>query len=107
VVDIANHSVTKSIINLKVDLTAPQFLSFSTKLNGRYLLFNASLGERVRYLKYVDAANPRYTEVTLCSGCSTYVSSKYFSAGSHNVSVIAEDYAGNRDRIDNILFTVY
>ncbi|MFH2020089.1 MAG: putative metal-binding motif-containing protein [archaeon] len=108
VIDIANNSQSKTVSNLLVDTVPPTFSTFSAVQEGRYLIFNITLGETVKYLKYTD---PSFggQERSLCGNCNSYgtssLANKYFSPGAHNVTVIAEDAAGNRRYSENIIFT--
>jgi len=92
-----------------VDTIPPNITFFDWWVDGRYLYLNISLDEKAS-IRYIDNNDMGPRERSLCSRCDEYGASrakrKSFRTGEHDVTVIAEDDAGNREIIGNIAFTV-
>jgi hypothetical protein len=108
--DIANNYDESRHLELETDAIPPHFTYVDWSQQGRDLYLSIILDDKARYLKYIDYEDNHPTERTLCSNCDEFGSPtpkrKLFTSGDHNVEIIAEDAAGNRDTYSGILFTV-
>lgn len=104
--DIANNTGSKSASKLLVDTIAPEFQHFNWTFDGRYVIFNISLDGEAK-IRYIDYESSRPSERALCSRCDEYGHSRAkkrsFGRGDHNITIIAEDKAGNRQHSSSII----
>ncbi len=92
---------SKRSYTCKVDTTPAKINWLETNVSGRYVYFNISLDSKAKGITYVDNADPKKKEKTLCSWCTEYgaskVKKKSFSKRNYTLTVLTEDEAGNRD----------
>ena len=108
------RSVTSRPISVRVDTVQPVLAVNSPVEDGnysRYVNFNISISEKVKSLKYYDSSETSPSWKSLCSNCEEYGKSalkrKSFSNGPHNLTIRAEDYAGNADEEKRNFVSVY
>ncbi len=92
-----------------VDTTPPHIIDDQLWVDGRYIHFNVSL-DAENDIMYIDNAERRPRERRLCGNCEDYGldrdRKKSFRSGFHNITLIAEDDAGNRDYSEEFIFTI-
>lgn len=96
-----------SIKTVRVDSTDPVLTvnSFgASSFNTKKILFDIEVDEEVE-LFYIDNNDPRNRHKRLCRGCTEYRKEKTFRDGVWNITIYAEDDAGNFDTFD-MFFTV-
>lgn len=86
---------------ITIDTVAPELTDnnpLSGTLESNTVDFDFSISEEVT-LEYIDNtdARPRYRRI--CSRCTEYQRTRYFSTGSHELTIMATDEAGNSDTI--------
>jgi len=111
IIDVAGNTVNSRPRTLRVDTVAPEFTNLATMLPedigvySRYVPFLIQLDERVSRLYYVDEWTGY--ERTLCRGCSRYgLRNIRMAEGDYDITIYAEDYAGNQANPIEMTFEV-
>ena len=101
--DVANNSKESRKTKIRVDVIKPKVNSFVNITNGRRVTFTLNVTElnfeEVNYIDYNDL-NPN--QRILCSSLKNGIcnTTKSFDAGSHNLTILILDEAGNGARLN-------